>query len=148
MPTNRYIFLRPLVRIVIFCGAMSLVACSFGEVSLPDKATNIAKYIQAAKQGDAKAQFNLGLSYDRGEGVEKNYETAVEWYRKAAEQGYAKAQTNLGLSYDLGEGVERSFTERDELVVRRNHECHEEQTNDDDDNEGDDHLRIIGLTVP
>lgn len=42
------------------------------------------------------AQYNLGVCYDRGNGVTKNAEEAVKWYRKAAEQGYAKAQDSLG----------------------------------------------------
>jgi TPR repeat protein len=46
-----------------------------------------------AEQGDASAQFNLGLMYDNGEGVPENDIEAVKWYRLAAQQGYAKAQS-------------------------------------------------------
>jgi TPR repeat protein len=60
---------------------------------------------RAANQGDADAQTNLGLMYDRGEGVPEDDKEAVRWYRMAAEQGDAYAQTNLGLMYDRGEGV-------------------------------------------
>lgn len=60
---------------------------------------------EAAVQGDAEAQFNLGVSYDNGKGVPKDYQQAVSWYRKAAEQGHAKAQFNLGMSYANGQGV-------------------------------------------
>ena len=52
-----------------------------------------------AEQGDAEAQYNLGVSYYNGEGVAQDYAEAVKWWRKAAEQGYADAQYNLGLSY-------------------------------------------------
>ena len=55
----------------------------------------------AAKQGDARAQANLGDLYHLGE----NYAEAVKWYRKAADQGDASAQSNLGLMYAKGEGV-------------------------------------------
>ena len=58
-----------------------------------------------AEQGDADAQYNLGLMYDYGEGVPKDDAKAVYWYRKAAEQGHAKAQFNLGWMYANGEGV-------------------------------------------
>lgn len=71
-------------------------------------AQNDDKFIQteqAAKQGDAKAQFGLGLMYDRGIGVKKDNFKAVEWYTKAANQGYAKAQSNLASMYVTGEGV-------------------------------------------
>ena len=58
-----------------------------------------------AKQGDAGAQYNLGLMYANGQGVVKNEVEAVKWYRKAADQGNAKAQHNLGVCYAFGQGV-------------------------------------------
>ena len=57
-----------------------------------------------AEQGDATAQFFLGLMYDEGEGVPENDAEAVKWYRLAAEQGDATAQTNLGVMYAIGAG--------------------------------------------
>ena len=68
----------------------------------------------AAKDGDAIAQFNLGVMYDNGEGVPENDAEAVKWYRKAADQGLAIAQFNLGLMYSSGEGV----PENDAQAVR------------------------------
>ena len=35
----------------------------------------------AAKQGNATAQFNLGLIYRKGNGVERDDEEAARWYR-------------------------------------------------------------------
>ena len=61
--------------------------------------------------GDAGAQTNLGISYDNGRGVEKDYAEVVKWYRKAAEQNNASAQRNLGVSYANGEGVEKDYAE-------------------------------------
>ena len=58
-----------------------------------------------AEQGDAMAQYNLGVMYANGEGVPEDDVEAVRWYRLAAEQGDADAQSNLGLMYDHGEGV-------------------------------------------
>ena len=48
-----------------------------------------------AEQGNASAQFNLGLKYDNGYGVPQDYTEALRWYRRAAEQGHAGAQNNL-----------------------------------------------------
>ncbi len=42
------------------------------------------------EQGDAYAQFLLGVIYEIGRGVTKDESEAVKWYRKAAEQGDAK----------------------------------------------------------
>ena len=62
---------------------------------------------KAAEQGQANAQYNLGLMYYNGEGVTRDLKQAVYWYQKAAEQGDASAQNNLGVMYGEGEGVTR-----------------------------------------
>ena len=61
----------------------------------------------AAEQGRADAQTNLGISYNLGEGVEKDDEQAVHWFQLAAKQGYAIAQSNLAAAYRRGEGIEK-----------------------------------------
>lgn len=58
-----------------------------------------------AGQGNAEAQFNVGIIYDYGHGVPPDYARAMEWYRKAAEQGFDAAQFNLGFMYDYGQGI-------------------------------------------
>ena len=68
-------------------------------------------YKLAAEQGNADAQYKLGLLYSNGQGVEQDYVEGAMWYRKAAEQGYAYAQNNLGVCYYNGEGVEQSYDE-------------------------------------
>ena len=64
-----------------------------------DYATAIREFRPLAEQGDAYAQFNLGLMYDNGQGVPQDYAKALQWYRKSAELGYADAQFNLGNMY-------------------------------------------------
>jgi uncharacterized protein len=49
--------------------------------------TALKWYRLAAEQGNAAAQFNLGVMYNEGEGVLENYKTAAKWYKLAAEQG-------------------------------------------------------------
>lgn len=68
-------------------------------------------YTKAAEQGLPRAQCNLGVCYENGNGVEKNLEEAVKLYTKAANQGYARAQYYLALSYDKGEGVAKNDSE-------------------------------------
>jgi Sel1 repeat len=70
------------------------------------KGDEIMSLKKAADQGHAKAQFNLGLLYYIGEGVEANKEQAFMWFHKAAVQGDLKAQFNLGVLYTTGKGVE------------------------------------------
>ncbi len=55
----------------------------------------------SAEQGDARAQYNLGLMYVNGRGVPQDYEKAIDWFTKSAEQGFAGAQNNLGVMYDI-----------------------------------------------
>ena len=43
-------------------------------------------YRQAAAQGNARAQFNLGVLYVEGLGVAQNYAEAAKWFRLAAAQ--------------------------------------------------------------
>ena len=56
----------------------------------------------AAEQGNADAQYSLGVMYDDGRGVPQDGAEAVKWYRLAAEQGYSLAQFNLGVMYAHG----------------------------------------------
>ena len=52
-------------------------------------------YRLAAEQGDAAAQYNLGVCYYNGDGVAKNRDTAIRWWKKAAAQGDSTAQETL-----------------------------------------------------
>ncbi len=58
-----------------------------------------------AKSGDAFAQYNLGIRYAAGKGVEKNSSDAAKWFQMSAEQGHAESQFSLGTMYFKGEGV-------------------------------------------
>lgn len=59
---------------------------------------------ERAEQGDAAAQYELGLGYKLGERVPQDAVEAARWYRLAAEQGYASAQYGLGSAYYSGDG--------------------------------------------
>ncbi len=76
-----------------------------------DYATALREWRPLAEQGDAAAQYNLGLMYGKGQGVTQDYAKALQWYRKAAEQGHAKAQYNLGFMYDKGKGVLQDYVQ-------------------------------------
>ncbi|MAG00089.1 MAG: hypothetical protein CL388_02625, partial [Acidiferrobacteraceae bacterium] len=65
-------------------------------------ATALREWRPLAEQGDARAQFNLGVMYVKGQGVPQDDKTALKWYTLAAEQGLADAQTNLGNMYRKG----------------------------------------------
>lgn len=56
-------------------------------------------FLAEARKGDAEAEFWVGKCYEQGEGVNENYQSAMEWYMKAAEQGHTLAQYNLAYRY-------------------------------------------------
>jgi uncharacterized protein len=97
---------------------------------------------KAAKMGNAKAQFTLGLmnyrigdlSFDKASG---NLDEALVWYRRAADQGDVDGAIVMALAYGKGIGVEKSEVEaykwydiaatlakyadvKDDVVKRRN----------------------------
>ena len=74
--------------------------------------------IASAEKGNADAQFNLGLMYAKGNGVEPDQKAAVKWWQRAAKQGQAMAQFNLGLKYADGDGVKQDFKQA-EFWVRK-----------------------------
>ena len=63
---------------------------------------------RAAAQGNAAAQFNLGVLYENGRGTKADFAKANEWYRKASVQGDALAIGNLGMLYLRGDGVKEN----------------------------------------
>lgn len=65
------------------------------------------KLLNAAEQGNSKAQHLIALRYFAGVGVVKNDELAIRWYRRAVIQGNEDSLHNLGLLYcNAGNGVE------------------------------------------
>ncbi len=76
-----------------------------------DYATAIKVWRPLADEGDAIAQYWLGVMYDDGEGVDQDDAEALKWYLKSAGQGYAAAQYWLGVMYDDGEGVDQDDDE-------------------------------------
>lgn len=85
---------------------------NLGEAS-DDWAQAEAWYRRAAEQGHADAQCSLGVMYHNGSGVAQDDAQAVAWFRMAAEQGDAQGQLNLGTMYLAGQGVARDDAQAD-----------------------------------
>ena len=58
-----------------------------------DYATALTKFRPLAQQGDARAQYNLGVMYYRGYGVTKDDVLAHLWLNLAAVRGLEPART-------------------------------------------------------
>ena len=112
------------MKIKLWMGAVGLTLCllvqpvAAGQYEDGNAAYHRKDYLTAirlwqplAAQGDAKAQYNLGVIDAKGRGVPQNYAKALKWFYKAAEQGYAKAQNNLGIMYNKGWGVKKDYVQ-------------------------------------
>ena len=99
-------------RLLIVSALLLFLIASACEDRRADKAYVRGDYEKAhtdieflANGGDPRAQYDLGLMYDQGQGVQQSDARAMEWYERAAQQGEPRAQYNLGLMYLNGQGV-------------------------------------------
>lgn len=76
-----------------------------------NEAEELAQIQRSAEQGDAHAQYELGIRYIDGNGVPKDYAKAVNWLQKGAAQGDKDAQNRLGFLYGAGLGVPLNHAE-------------------------------------
>jgi TPR repeat protein len=68
-------------------------------------AKSLPELRKLADQGDADAQWQVGLRYHNGEDVPQDDAQAMQWFLRAAEQGNVTAQAALGAYYWAGRGV-------------------------------------------
>ena len=68
---------------------------------------SIARYKQAATDGDADAQYIFVFCYEKS----NDFEHAAKWLKKAAKQRGEIRSYNLGSCYMKGLGVEQSYPE-------------------------------------
>ena len=111
--TFRTVFLTAVGAVALSVSAVAQSAFDRGMASHErgDYSTAVQFFRPLAEQGNAAAQYNLGLMYANGEGVPQNDAEAAKWYRLAAVQGNAPAQYNLGVMYRTGEGVPQDGAE-------------------------------------
>lgn len=62
------------------------------------------RLLKESRQDDVYAQFQLGMAYYYGHGVEKNDKRAIEWWLKVSEKGFKDADYCIGcINFDQGE---------------------------------------------
>ena len=101
------IFLLPLSSTVALADYEDGVEAAFSG----DYDTAFKEFTIAAEEGLSLAQYNLGILYFTGQGVEQDFDEAFEWTKRAAEQGHLNAQFNLGSLYLEGQGTQVSVLE-------------------------------------
>jgi TPR repeat protein len=75
-------------------------------------------WLPLAEKDNADAQYNLGILYQKGLGVEKNIKAAFIWYKRASANGHTDAMYNLGLMYDKGKVIYRSTKDADKWWLK------------------------------
>ena len=111
-----------------------------------DSGQKLKELRDAAKRGDAEAQYLLWWEYCGGVWIDsesdattlKKREEGIKWLHKAAEQGHARAQCNLGFFYLNGTyGMPAEPTEAEKAeVVKWFHKAA--------DNGNDDAMALVG----
>ena len=102
----RMMFVRAVVGTAIAWMLLAEVCgCRAPLASERTEALSATEPQEQAKDGDATAQYNLGICYYNGDGVAVDKAEAVKWLRKAAEKGHLQAQTLIGAFYFQGDGV-------------------------------------------
>lgn len=101
---KRIVFIIAIVFANTYLNANDIVSAS-NKITGSDE---FWKLYTDALRGDKNSQFDVGVMYERGIGVNLNQFDAAQWYEKAALQGHMNAQYNLGIMYASGRGVTQS----------------------------------------
>ena len=93
--------------LMIVAGASEVLASSLDDgiaaAKRGDYSTALSDFLPLANQGDALAQYNIGILYkDGGHGVPQDYEEARKWLTKAAEGGGDRTAVVSNASFLLG----------------------------------------------
>jgi GAF domain-containing protein len=62
-----------------------------------------------ANQGDARAEYALGMRYANGTEVKQDYRQAKQWFLRAADQGHVSAQEKVAASFFQGRGGPQDY---------------------------------------
>ncbi len=89
-----------IIAVILFMGNAAFADYKAGKAAY-DAGDYEAAYNQLlplAEAGDAKAQNAIGIMFDRGHGVNKSLNKAIEYYSTASNIGNYQASLNLGIS--------------------------------------------------
>lgn len=105
----------------LFCCPYSAMAdfdAAMNRYLAKDYANAMNEARQASAGGDARAQYLLGMMYQRGQGVPSNPAEAATLYEKAVQGGVVSALSRLAEIYMRGEGVPKDM-EKAMMYARR-----------------------------
>lgn len=110
--------MKKLILLLLFTLTLSFgISLQDGIKAYENKEYDKAFDIFMANQENSEAEFYLGLMYNRGESVKRDYEKAIELYTLASNKGHVEAQNNLGFLYANGLGIKADYTKAFELYT-------------------------------
>jgi TPR repeat protein len=74
-------------------------------LGVPKSDAEALRWFLKAHPGDVSATNAIGVFYQQGRAVERDYSEAMNYYRQAAGQGNSAAMYNIGVLYEGGLGV-------------------------------------------
>ncbi len=80
-----------------------------------------AMYVQSLRENAKKnpeSAFQMGLLYQEGIGVKRNFKRAADFFSAASEKGHANASNSLGMYYRFGIGVKKNAKKAEELYKK------------------------------
>lgn len=104
----------PAISFGVKTGPSKRILKGYNFFELADPKVEFWQWRKKAEQGNADAQFTIGMCYYNGEGVFKDMQAAKEWLGKAAEQEHLEAQYRLALCYYYGKNI--SDKDKDRMV--------------------------------
>lgn len=78
---------------------------------IPDYEKAFEFFMKSALQGNKEAQYNLGICYQFGQGVEKDVVQSAKWFEKAASQGHSMAQFKYASALHFGSGIKANVND-------------------------------------
>jgi len=94
-----------ILAIVALLSVTGLSAGGLCSAMQGDYATAEQDWLVAAGQGDAQAEFHLGMMHRAGHGVPVSDVEAAYWFQRAALRGHLSACFHLGLMFHEGRGL-------------------------------------------
>ncbi len=92
-------------------------ALARAQYELGNRETATTTFRELAALGFVPAQYHLGVAFNSGRGVTKNYNRAFEIFEETARKGYPQGKFSLGVYYSLGRGTRADHTRAGDLLV-------------------------------
>ena len=112
------------MRLIKFTALLTLSLTAFALAS-----SSLDELKTKAESGDVEVQYELGMKYFYGKGIDIDYFQAEKWFHEAAEQGHIRSQFELGKLYDPEKESTYGFEKRYRRYRYGNKQKHNLQSN-------------------